>query len=144
MGRLLNMFINKYNYTDFHELNIDWLIDEAKTLLTEVDNLISWKDTHEDEYEQLKELYDQIISGNFPDSVKQAFYDWMTENAADIVGNMVNMVIFNITDDGYFVAYIPASWDEIQFGTTGLDTFTDLQPEYGHLTLSYQASTNAY
>ena len=144
MGRLLDMFIHKYNYTDFHELNIDWLIEETKVLLTEVDNLISWKDTHEDEYEQLKELYDQIISGDFPDSVKQAFYDWMTENAADIVGNMVNMVIFNITDDGYFVAYIPESWDEIQFGTTGLDTFSDLQPEYGHLVLSYEASTNAY
>ena len=144
MGRLLDMFIHKYNYTDFHELNIDWLIEETKTLLTEVDNLISWKDTHEDEYEQLKELYDQIITGDFPDSVKQAFYDWMTENAADIVGNMVNMVIFNITDDGYFIAYIPESWDEIQFGTTGLDTFSDLQPEYGHLVLSYEASTNAY
>lgn len=144
MGRLLNMFINKYNYTDFHELNIDWLIDATKELATEVDNLISWKDTHEEEYEQLKELYDQIISGDFPDSVKQAFYDWMTENAADIVGNMVNMVIFNITDDGYFVAYIPESWDEIQFGTTGFDTFTNLQPEYGHLVLSYEASTNAY
>lgn len=144
MGRLLNMFINKYNYTDFHELNLDWVIAAVKELLSEVDNLLSWKDTHEEEYEQLKELYDQIISGNFPDSVKQAFYDWMTENAADIVGNMVNMVIFNITDDGYFVAYIPASWNEIQFGTTGLDAFSDLQPEYGHLVLSYEASTNAY
>lgn len=144
MGKLLDMFIHKYNYTDFHELNIDWLIEETKVLLTEVDNLISWKDTHEDEYEQLKELYDQIISGDFPDSVKQAFYDWMIENAADIVGNMVNMVIFNITDDGYFVAYIPESWDEIQFGTTGLDTYSDIQPEYGHLVLSYEASTNAY
>lgn len=144
MGRLLNMFVNKYNYTDFHELNLTWLIAAVKELLTEVDNLISWKDTHEEEYEQLKELYDQIISGNFPDSVKQAFYDWMTANAADIVGNMVNMVIFNITDDGYFVAYIPESWDEIRFGTTGLDTYSDIQPEYGHLVLSYEASTNAY
>lgn len=144
MDRLLNMFINKYNYTDFHELNLDWVIAAVKELLSEVDNLHSWKDTHEEEYEQLKELYDQIISGNFPDSVKHAFYNWMTENAADIVGNMVNMVIFNITDDGYFVAYIPESWDEIQFGTTGLDTYSDIQPEYGHLVLSYESSTNAY
>lgn len=144
MGRLLDMFVNKYNYTDFHELNLSWLIDAVKELLIEVDNLLSWKHTHEEEYEQLKELYDQIISGNFPESVKRAFYDWMTENAADIVGNMVKMVIFNITDDGYFVAYIPESWDEIQFGTTGLDTNVPLVPEYGHLVLSYEASTNAY
>lgn len=144
MGRLLDMFVNKYNYTDFHELNLSWLIAAVKELLYEVDNLILWKKTHEEEYEQLKELYDQIISGNFPESVKHAFYDWMTENAADIVGNMVNMVIFNITDDGYFVAYIPSSWNEIHFGTTGLDVNSELVPEYGHLVLSYEASTIAY
>lgn len=144
MGRLLDMFVHKYNYTDFHELNLDWLITATKELLKEVDSLDEWKSEHEKEYEELKTLYDQIISGEFPDSVIQAFNNWMTENAADIVGRLVNMVIFNITDDGYFVAYIPESWDEIQFGTTGLDTFTDMQPEYGHLVLSYEASTNAY
>lgn len=144
MGRLLNLFINKYNYTDFHELNLDWLISATKELLKEVDNLQDWKITHEEEYKELKSLYDQIVSGDFPEAVEKAFYDWMLENAADIVGKMINLVIFNITDDGYFVAYIPESWDEIQFGTTGLDTFTSLQPEYGHLVLSYEASTNAY
>lgn len=137
-------FNHKYPYTDFQELNLDWILKTVKDLFNRVDNLTSWKNTHEVEYEQLKGLYDQIVSGNFPESVKSAFYDWMTVNAADIVGNMVNLVIFNITDDGYLVAYIPESWDEIQFGTTGLDTFIALQPEYGHLTLSYEASTNAY
>ena len=45
-------------------------------------------------------------------------------------------VFFEITDDGYFKVLIPSSWNEITFGTTGLDTFpTDV--EFGHLTLSY-------
>ena len=50
---------------------------------------------------------------------------------------LATMVFFGITDDGYFVAYIPDNWDDIQFGTTGLDVFLPLQPEYGHLVLSY-------
>lgn len=144
MGRLLEMFISKYNYTDFHELNLDWLIKAVKQLLIEMDNMDEWKAQHIEEYAQLKKLYDDIISGNFPEDMIKALYDWMEKNALDLVGNLINLVIFNITDDGYFVAYIPESWDEIQFGTTGLDIFTDIQPEYGHLVLSYEASTNAY
>lgn len=133
MGRLLDMFINKYNYTDFHELNIDWLIDETKVLLTEVDNILSWKETHEDEYEQLKELYDQIISGEFPDTVQAAFAEWMSENAIDIVGEMIKTVHFGLTNDGYFCAYIPSSWEDVQFDT--VNDYSD--PLYGHLMLLY-------
>lgn len=50
---------------------------------------------------------------------------------------IATMVFFGITDDGYFIAYIPKSWKNITFNTTGLDIFLDLQPEYGHLVLSY-------
>ena len=50
---------------------------------------------------------------------------------------IATMVFFGITDDGYFVAYIPESWDDITFNTTGLDINLPIQPEYGHLVLSY-------
>ena len=46
-------------------------------------------------------------------------------------------VYFSITEDGYFCVTIPESWKNIQFNTTGLDINTPLQPEYGHLVLSY-------
>ena len=46
-------------------------------------------------------------------------------------------VYFGLTDDGYFCAYIPRSWQNIRFNTTGLDIDVPLQPEYGHLVLSY-------
>lgn len=144
MGRLLNMFVNKYNYTDFHELNLDWIIDSVKELAAEVDSLDEWKEEFSEEYEVFKQFIAEIESGELPDSFIDAIYKWMEANAIELVGRLANMVIFNITDDGYFVAYIPESWDEIQFGTTGLDTVSDLQPEYGHLVLSYEASTNAY
>lgn len=32
-------FLNKYPYTDFHELNLDWFLNEFQQLVTKVDNL---------------------------------------------------------------------------------------------------------
>jgi len=34
-------FFDKYPYTDFHELNLDWLLNEMKELETKVDNAIA-------------------------------------------------------------------------------------------------------
>ena len=49
---------------------------------------------------------------------------------------MVKQVYFGLTDTGYFVAYIPESWNDIIFGTSGLDDFP-AGVDYGHLTLTY-------
>lgn len=49
----------------------------------------------------------------------------------EYISKVIKQVYFGLTDSGYFVAYIPHGWEEIEFGTiqTG--------PLYGHLTLSY-------
>lgn len=46
-------------------------------------------------------------------------------------------VFFQLTNSGYFVAYIPESWNDITFGTTGYDTDSRFEPEFGHLVLKY-------
>lgn len=131
------LFNNEYPYTDFHELNLSWAIKQIIEVMNQVSTLKEWRIEHESEYQQLKDLYDAVMSGNFPPSIINAFEDWMRQNALDLVGELVKMVFFGITDDGYFVAYIPESWDDIIFGTTGLDDFP-AGIEYGHLTLSYE------
>lgn len=104
-----------------------------KDNIQELNKLFSqWADTAE----KIQELYQAIISGNFPPEIEQALYDWMRENAVDIVGDLVHMVFFALTQDGYFVAYIPDSWQDITFNTTGYDITVSGQ-EFGHLTLSY-------
>lgn len=35
-------FFNKYPYTDFHELNLDWLISSFKKLLDEYQGIVDW------------------------------------------------------------------------------------------------------
>ena len=51
--------------------------------------------------------------------------------------NLMHMIIVGINDDGYIVYTIPEGWEDIEFNTTELDIFLPLQPEYGHLVLSY-------
>lgn len=41
MGNLLDLFVFKYNRTDFHELNLDWLISDVKTLAETLNNFVA-------------------------------------------------------------------------------------------------------
>lgn len=125
-----------FPYTNVHELNLDWVLDVVKELYNQVDALEDWKSTHEAQYLELKEFMDAINSGNFPESMITALYNWISENALDLVGSLVKMVFFGLTDDGHFVAYFPENWSDITFGTTGLDAFP-AGVGYGHLTISY-------
>lgn len=65
-------------------------------------------------------------------------YEPLLATVKEMVNNYLKGgVYFGITEDGYFCAYIPSGWENIQFNTTGLDIETPIQPEYGHLVLSY-------
>lgn len=129
-------FNNGYPYTDFHELNLDWLLKQVKankdSIETMNDIISSWADTAD----RIIEIYNALISGQIPPEIEAVITSWMEENALDLIGDLVKMVFFGLTNDGYFIAYIPEHWDDITFGTTGLDDFP-AGIDYGHLTLSY-------
>lgn len=68
--------------------------------------------------------------------------DWIdnfdTSYAEQVIReSLMGMIIVTLTDDGYIKYIIPDGWDAITFNTTGLDIELALQPEYGHLVLSY-------
>ena len=130
------MFFPQYPYINLNDLNLDWLLKHMKELLAALDDLEHWCAEHEQEYEELKKLYDDIVSGNFPEEMKNSLYDWVVANSVSIIGELIKSVFFNLNDEGYLVAYIPDSWSDIIFGTTGLDTFP-VGVDYGHLTLNY-------
>ena len=68
--------------------------------------------------------------------------DWIdnfdTSYAEEIIkDSLLHMIIVNLSDDGYIKIIIPDGWDAITFNTTGYDIDLELQPEFGHLVLSY-------
>lgn len=121
----------EYPYTDPNRFNSDWAINKIKELIDYMVENTEWVKHHEEEYKELKDLYDAVMAGNFPESITDAFHDWMKENANELVGSMVHNVFFGLTDSGYFAAYIPESWSDITFGTIEDGEL------YGHLVLSY-------
>lgn len=130
-------FFHEYPYINLNDLNLDFLLKHIKEVMAAVDELDDWKDTHEAEYLELKAYIDALNSGNFPESFNTSLRLWLERNAFDIIGSMIKNVYFGLTDSGYFVAYIPESWSDIIFNTTEYDITVALQPEYGHLVLSY-------
>lgn len=126
----------EFPHTRTYDTDLGWLIKDYKHITALIESLNTWKMEHEEEYEELKTFFDDLMSGNYPEEFENSLVEWIDANALDIIGQLVKMVFFGLTDDGYFVAYIPSSWNDITFGTSGLDDFP-AGVDFGHLTLTY-------
>lgn len=68
-----------------------------------------------DEFEALLEFGSESVINN-----------WIASNLEYIFTNVAKQVYFGLNEQGYFVAYIPDSWDDIVFDTGavyGIDTY---------------------
>lgn len=68
--------------------------------------------------------------------------DWVKNFDTIVIEQIVaewlaTSIFVGISDAGYIIYTIPGSWKTITFNTTGLDINLPIQPEYGHLVLSY-------
>ena len=131
------MLFAQYPYQNFSDYNLDWIIRRVKEYIGKVEAIEDWKDETQAVIDAINQLVIDINNGNFPEEMKKAITDFIKNNFYDIVGEMIKMVFFGLTDSGYFVAYIPESWEDIKFSTSEYDDSTPLQPEFGHLILSY-------
>ena len=71
------------------------------------------------------------------DVVQKWIDDFDTSYAEEIIKKyLATMIFVEISDAGYFIYYIPESWKDITFETTGLDV--DIEgTEYGRLVINY-------
>lgn len=76
------MVWTQYPYTNFHELNLDWILDTLKSISTDINDLNEWKATRQerDEYidrtiEDLNDKYDSLmlLYNTFVDEVNLKF-----------------------------------------------------------------------
>ena len=93
---------------------------------------------YDDEIKKLQEWQKSIEDGNLTEPMETAIETWCTVHMPELLALAVKQVYFGLTDSGFFVAYIPDSWADIVFNTTGYDIVEELEPEYGHLVLSME------
>ena len=86
-----------------------------------------------------KLVFDEIDELKKELAVVQTWIDDFNVSYAEkaIKKAIATMVFFGLTDSGYFVAYIPDSWSDVTFATSGYDADIPEMQEYGHLCLAY-------
>lgn len=81
----------------------------------------------------IKEELEKVKNGDYVSLYLDSIINWIDKNLQELVARIVKYVSFGLTKDGYFVAYIPPTWEFIQF-----DTIVDVNSElYGHLVLQW-------
>lgn len=123
----------QFPYSNMQNLNLDWVIQVLKAAEEVVTEKIPGIESAIAALQQA----DKDINKRIDDVIKEIETlvddDTIMQLVVDAISEAIKMVFFGLSDDGYFVAYIPNSWDCITFGTI-LDCES---PDYGKLTLSY-------
>lgn len=137
------MSFYEFPHTRTYDNDLGWLIKHCRSNTEAIKVLNEWKTETEDAITELEQLLSDIAAGNIPKEISDAITTWIAKNFHDIVGEMIKTVWFGLTESGYFVAYIPESWQDVVFKTTGYDITIDLMPEYGHLVLQANYYTHS-
>lgn len=110
-----------------------WLMaiqNKVNTIIDDSNNLLSQSNKYTDETykkfnEKYTELMESIADGSFlQDGVIELsklspnFTLNLQKTIMHYLRDIARFVTFGLTDDGYFCAYIPDSWDNIDFSTT--------------------------
>lgn len=123
----------EFPHTRTYDSDLGWLIRDYKTLDEFKDAMLRWIQETQPTIDEMNALLEMIASGNLPEGMQEGIRKWLEVNALDLIGEMIRTVHFGLTNDGYFCAFIPSSWEGIQFDT--VSDYSD--PLYGHLMLLY-------
>lgn len=86
-----------------------------------------------DALEELAAAFKKFQESGFDDYYKAQIEEWIKNNLAQLLKMFCSQVFFGLTDDGYFCAYVPESWNDIIFDTGMVYG----QFDYGRLLLRY-------
>lgn len=79
-----------------------------------------------DIYNELVDNFEKFMESGFDEYYREQVETWIGENLEYVFTHVAKQVYFGLNEPGYFVAYIPDSWDDIVFDTGavyGLDTY---------------------
>lgn len=127
----------EFPHTRTYDGDLGWLIKHVSSYDEVIAALNKWIEDYTPKVDEVISFMQQLESGYIPEEMKKSLYEWASRNLLDLVAQTLKTVGFELTDDGYFVAYFSDSWSDITFNTTELDIWLTEQPEFGHLVLSY-------
>lgn len=82
---------------------------------------------------ELQDLFKKFQESGFDDYYAKQVAEWIDTHLSYIYDKTMKQVYFGLTDDGYFCAYVPDSWSDIEFDTGAVfGSYT-----YGRLILRY-------
>ena len=123
--------------TRTYDSDLGWLIKKVNSYDEVIAALNTWIEENTPKIDDLMALYEMMLSGDLPEGIQNGINKWMSLHAYDLIGEMVKHVYFGLNNAGYFIVSIPEQWKELVFNTTGYDINVAIQPDFGHLTISY-------
>lgn len=133
-------FFNFNPRTDYHELNLDYVVEEVYKLELAVEWLKTQVELPEQKWEELDAKIDainaeieDIKNGDYLEPLIPEIINTVDDALPELISRVMRFFIFGLTKDGYFSAMYPDNFDNISF-----DTIADPESElYGHLVLQF-------
>lgn len=126
-----------YPYINVNDLNLDWIVKHFKEFIEEISTLEEWRRTHEQEYEELKKLYDDFMHGKFTPEFLTSLNNWLMVNAPTILHDVIAIINVKVSDSGYMYITSPDAWKDVKFLFSGINIFPPDVQEYGHIIITY-------
>lgn len=94
-------------------------------------NLNEWQQAQDEVIALLEERVNDFIDGGYRDEFDRFVQEWLEQNFQTYLDTWVRMLFFGLTSTGYFCAYVPRTWHDIEFDTGAVFGRSD----YGRLIL---------
>lgn len=124
---------NNYPYQNLNDLNLDYVLRVAKQAVETLKEIGDFSER----INALEDSIGKLENGDMTPELAASIVELVQRDIIGLVGEMIKFVFFGLTDDGYFVAYIPEPWDSIIFNTTNYDIKIEGVTDFGRLVLSY-------
>ena len=113
---------------------INDLIQNNNEFITELRQIEADVEQLQKDVAQLQQDIEDVKAGKYVSLYLDSIINWIDQNLQCLVARIVKFVCFGLTQDGYFVAYIPATWKFLSFDT-GIN-YSD-QETYGRLIIKW-------
>ncbi len=132
---MINLFNSKYPYTDFHELNLDWLLETYQEIVDHIRVLNDWMAQHKEEYAEAMERLQAVENeiDTFEARV-QAEFDRLAEEQAQAFAEQtakLDLAIQQMKDE--------VNEEIIKLRKDVNDAIADFQTQFNQLKASVEA-----